>query len=222
MRSIKLTLSLQVKSFSEMKILEFPIFKVFDNNNNFTNISVPVLSAAGIHGGYQHAQRMGGPSDGSYSGNPRFGNYHVETQNTTFHDTNLIDFPPPPPFVPLPSPDNTYTSNVSPPHHPQDSRHFIHDRNVRNLDRLLSIIHKNRYAYSPYHPNHAISGNYNSSYLNNVRDGMGDITLMQHYGNNSPQYPPTPPTHLQCHVGRVTQSQTFLTCHNYNISHVTN
>ena len=151
---------------------------------------------------------MGGPSDGPYQGNPRFGSYDGETQNTKFYDTNHSNFPPPPPFIPLPPLANAYTSSGSPPHRSQDSRQFIHNFNVINLTRLSSVNHENRYAHSSYHPSHAFSANYNLPYLNNVRDGMGYIRPMHSYGNNSPQYPTT---HKLCHVDWVIQLQTFLT-----------
>ena len=70
-------------------------FHGFDNINDFNNVSALVSSTAENHRGYQHAQRMGGPSEGPFQGNPRFGNYHKQNQNNHFHDTNLRDIHPP-------------------------------------------------------------------------------------------------------------------------------
>ena len=153
-------------------------------------------------------QRRGGPSEGWYQGNPGVGSYDKQTPKNNFNNRILSNLLPPPPYIPLPQPAIEYTSNVSPPHPSQLSRHFVHDHNVVNLTRLSSTNHEIRHAYSPYHSSLALVPNYNLSNLNNVWDGMGYNSTVHNYGNNSP------PTHLPYHVGWVIQCQTFLMIHN--------
>ena len=184
-----------------MTIFGISTFDGIGNINDFTNLSIPVSSAAGKHRGYQHAQRMGWPSDRPNQENPRIRSYHGETQTKSFYNTNHSDFPPAPPFIPLPPPANAYTSSVSPPHHSQDRSPFVPGHIIINLNRLSSVNHDNRYAPSLYHPSPASSANYTSSYMNNARDGMEYNTPMQHYGYNSTQYPPPQPTTCVTWVG---------------------